>query len=116
VSISSLEERQQMGGRRLSRDGDKSTRDSLVYVLPNERLLIDRLRWAADLSPDVPSRAPAPPKIKRGFIALGAGLGLASGLGACLAAGPYTIAACALLGAAAGAGSNYAAQRAQGAK
>jgi hypothetical protein len=65
VSISSLEERQQMGGRRLSRDGDKSTRDSLVYVLPNERLLIDRLRWAADLSPDVPSRAPAPPKIKR---------------------------------------------------
>lgn len=66
VSISSLEERQQMGGRRLSRDGDKSTRDSLVYVLPNERLLIDRLRWAADLSPDVPSRAPAPPKIKRG--------------------------------------------------
>lgn len=67
VSISILEERQQMGGRRLSRDGDKSTRDSLVYVLFNERLLVDRLRWAADLSPDVPSRAPAPPnpKIKR---------------------------------------------------
>ena len=64
-SISNLEERQQMGGRRLSRDGDKSTRDSLVYVLPNERLLVDRLRWAADLSPDVPSRAPVPPKIKR---------------------------------------------------
>ena len=64
-SISNLEERQQMGGRRLSRDGDKSTRDSLVYVLPNERLLVDRLRWAADLSPEEPSRAPAPPKIKR---------------------------------------------------
>ena len=54
-----------MGGRWLSRDGDKSTRDSLVYVLPNERLLVDRLRWAADLSPEETSRAPAPPKIKR---------------------------------------------------
>ena len=72
-------------------------------------------RYRAALEAYDRSRLP-PPKIKRGFIALGAGLGLASGLGACLAAGPFTIAACGLLGAAAGAGSNYMAQRAQGAK
>lgn len=72
-------------------------------------------RYRAALEAYDRSRLP-PPKIRGGFVALGAGLGAVSGLGACLAAGPFTIAACAVLGAAAGAGSNYLAQKGQGAR
>lgn len=72
-------------------------------------------RYRAALEAYDRSRLP-PPRVRRGLVAFGGGLGALTGLGACLSAGPFTIAACGLIGAVAGAGSNYMAQRAQGAR